>query len=195
MWKRRWLASATPSATSNSTMRALARAFSTLALLCLIGAVAVILLTRPGSAPLPPLTGTVERIVIEKSARRMTLWQEGRPVRSYPVALGRAPVGPKERQGDARTPEGAFRIDRRNAASAYTLSLGLNYPRPEDRARARAAGYDPGGDIMIHGQPNALPEGRVLAGDWTAGCIALANAQMREVWAVTPVGTPVVIVP
>lgn len=116
-------------------------------------------------------------------------------LRAYPVALGFSPEGDKAREGDGRTPEGRFTIDRRNAASAYTLSLGIDYPRPEDRARARKAGYSPGGDIMIHGQPNAVPDGSMLPGDWTAGCIALSNAEIREIWQVVPIGTPVEIRP
>lgn len=144
---------------------------------------------------LPPLSGVVERIVVEKAARRLTLVQGGKTVRAYHIALGFSPSGDKTRQGDGRTPEGLFRLDRRNAQSAYHLSLGLDYPQPDDRARARAGGYDPGGDIMIHGQPNALPEGMVVKGDWTAGCIAVSNAEIREIWAVTDQTTLVEIRP
>lgn len=145
--------------------------------------------------PPPPLTGQVERIVIEKAARRMQVFQDGKAVRTYRIALGFTPEGDKVRQGDGKTPEGEFTIDRRNHRSAFTLSLGLNYPQPEDVERAAKGGYSPGGDIFIHGQPNALPEGFKLKGDWTAGCIALANTEMRELWAVTPIGTKVEILP
>ena len=145
--------------------------------------------------PLPPLAGQIDHIVIEKSARRMQLFQNGQPVRSYHISLGFAPGGDKAVQGDGRTPEGRFRIDRRNHRSAYHLSLGLDYPQPEDRARAAAGGYNPGGDIFIHGQPNALAEGVTLKGDWTAGCIAITNDQMREIWQVAPIGTVVEIRP
>lgn len=145
--------------------------------------------------PPPPLTGEVERIVIEKAARRMQLYQDGQVVRTYQIALGFAPEGDKTRQGDGKTPEGEFVIDRRNESSAFHLSVGLNYPRPEDVQRAAAGGYDPGGDIFIHGQPNALPEGFKLKGDWTAGCVAVTNTEMREIWAVTPIGTKVEILP
>lgn len=145
--------------------------------------------------PPPPLTGQVDRILIEKAARRMQLMQDGKVVRSYRIALGFTPEGDKHRQGDGRTPEGEFRIDRRNDGSAFHLSLGLDYPRPQDRTRAAAGGYSPGGDIFIHGQPNALPEGFKLRGDWTAGCIAVTNSEMREIWAVTPIGTVVEVRP
>ncbi|MCB6177684.1 L,D-transpeptidase family protein [Rhodobacter sp. Har01] len=179
-------------------MKRLARLFALLALLALFGAAALLWVRpvpQPPPLPLPPLSGPVDLIVVEKAARRMLLLQDGQPVRSYRVALGFSPDGDKLRQGDGRTPEGHFTIDRRNDQSAYHLSLGLDYPQPEDRARAKAAGYDPGGDIMIHGQPNQLPEGFVVKGDWTAGCIAVTNAEMREIWAHAPTGTPVEIRP
>lgn len=169
-----------------------------LLLLVALGFIAASLYSPPAQVPAPPpppLTGSVDRIVIEKAARRMQLMQDGKVVRTYRVALGFAPQGDKERQGDGKTPEGEFTIDRRNSESAFHLSVGLDYPRPADRVRAAKGGYSPGGDIFIHGQPNALPEGFRLKGDWTAGCIALTNAEMRELWAVTPIGTRVEIRP
>jgi murein L,D-transpeptidase YafK len=179
-------------------MKQLLRLLVYLCLLIGLGLVAASLYSPPTvvtAPPAPPLTGTVERIVIEKAARRMMLIQDGQPVRVYQIALGFAPTGTKVRQGDGKTPEGEFTIDRRNEESAFHLSLGLDYPKPADLARAATAGYSPGGDIFIHGQPNALPEGFKLKGDWTAGCIALTNAEMREIWAVTPIGTKVEVRP
>jgi murein L,D-transpeptidase YafK len=174
------------------------RLLAYLFLLACFGFIAASLYSPPVEVsvpPPPPLTGEVERIVIEKAARRMQLFQDGKPVRTYRIALGFTPEGDKVRQGDGKTPEGQFTIDRRNGESAFHLSVGLDYPRPEDRAEAAKGGYSPGGDIFIHGQPNALPEGFKLKGDWTAGCIALTNSEMREVWAVTPIGTKVEILP
>lgn len=150
---------------------------------------------RPMPPSPPALTGEVDLIVIEKAARRMQLFQNGKPVRTFQIALGFAPSGDKVRQGDGKTPEGVFTIDRRNDESAFHLSVGLDYPRPDDRDRAARGGYSPGGDIFIHGQPNALPDAAKLTGDWTAGCIALTNAEIREVWAVAPIGTKVEILP
>lgn len=177
-------------------MKRLARLFAVLTLLALIGAAALLWL-RPAAPPppLPPLSGPVDLILVEKSARRLSLIQDGHTVRTYRIALGFAPTGDKQRQGDGRTPEGRFTIDRRNAASAFHLSLGLDYPRPQDRARAKAAGLDPGGDIMIHGQPNRLPDGLIVKGDWTAGCIAVSNADIKEIWDHAPTGTPVEVRP
>ncbi|MFV0302612.1 MAG: murein L,D-transpeptidase family protein [Paracoccus sp. (in: a-proteobacteria)] len=194
-------------------MKRLARVFSALAIALILWGVWLVLAPdliprpaappvtlpqRPEARPEPPqatLQGPVDRILIEKSARRMTVYRRGDPLKTYRIGLGFAPNGSKQRQGDGRTPEGIFRIDRRNDASAYHLSLGIDYPRPEDRARARAAGVDPGGDIFIHGQPNQRPDGEVLAGDWTAGCIAVSDAEIRELFAAADLGTEVEIRP
>ena len=176
-------------------MKRLAQIFSALVLIALLAAGAALIWLRPAPVvSLAPLR-QIDRIVVEKSARRMVLFADGQAVRIYQVALGRAPVGEKLRRGDNRTPEGVFHIDRKNAASAFHLSLGLDYPRAEDRVRARAAGFDPGGDIMIHGQPNSFPAGSVINGDWTAGCIAVSDAEMEEIFAATPVGTEVEVRP
>ncbi|MDO5643986.1 MAG: L,D-transpeptidase family protein [Paracoccus sp. (in: a-proteobacteria)] len=160
---------------------------------------------RPGmtDAPRPvprpelsaPIIGQIDRIVIEKQARKMRVYQQGRLVRAYDIALGFAPEGDKRMQGDGKTPEGVFRIDRRNAASRFHLSLGLDYPRAQDRARAQAGGYDPGGDIFIHGQPNHIAKGFRVKGDWTDGCVAIDNHQIAELFAATPIGTEVEIRP
>lgn len=179
-------------------MKRLLRLLAWLTLVAVLGVLTASLFMPPERVdipPPPPLTGQVDRVLIEKSARRMQLFQDGKPVRTYRIALGFSPDGDKDRQGDGRTPEGEFTIDRRNASSAFHLSLGLDYPRPDDRARAADGGYSPGGDIFIHGQPNALPDGFRLKGDWTAGCIAVTNVEMREIWAVTPIGTTVEIRP
>lgn len=144
---------------------------------------------------IPVLDVPVERIVIDKSDREMRIYSEGALVVTYPVALGFAPDGHKQQQGDGRTPEGIYSVDRRNPGSRYHLSLGLDYPRAEDRARAAAAGVSPGGDIFIHGQPNAVPDTMMIPGDWTAGCIALTNPQMDALYAHTAIGTPVEIRP
>ncbi len=145
--------------------------------------------------PLPPLQGSVDRVVIDKSDRSLSLIQDGRAVRVYPVGLGFAPQGDKARQGDGRTPEGTFHIDLRNDASQYHLSLRIDYPQPDDITRAASQGVDPGGEIFIHGQPPGLGLRERLAGDWTAGCIAVTNVSIQEIWRVTPIGTPVEIVP
>lgn len=177
-------------------MKRLAQIFSALVLLCFLTTGAALILLRPAALPtaLTPLTA-VDRIVVEKSARRILLFQKGKILRSYRIALGPAPKGDKVRQGDGRTPEGIFHINRKNAGSAYHLSLGLDYPQADDRARAKAGGFDPGGDIMIHGQPNARPRDAVIGSDWTAGCIAVSNAEIAEIFAATAIGTEVEVRP
>lgn len=178
-------------------MRRLARLFTALSLVFLLGAaiLMVVPMTQRPQPDRPGLTGGIDRILIEKSARRMTAFRDGQMLKTYRIALGFAPVGDKDRQGDGKTPEGTFTIDRLNPQSAYHLSLGLDYPQPADRARAAALGIDPGGDIFIHGQPNNQPRGQVVPGDWTAGCIAVSDAEIRELYAAARIGTKVEIRP
>ncbi len=146
-------------------------------------------------APKVPITSPVERILVEKAARRMTVWQKDGPPKTFNIALGFSPKGNKTRQGDGRTPEGTYYIDRLNRQSKYHLSLGLDYPQKSQREAARRAGIDPGGDIMIHGQPNQIAEGFKVKGDWTAGCIALTNPEIEEIFAHAAIGTKVEIRP
>lgn len=145
--------------------------------------------------PVGALDAPVTRIEIDKSERRMTAYAGERAMKTYRIALGFAPEGDKVQQGDGKTPEGRFVINRRNGQSKYHLSLGLDYPQPDDVARARSASMDPGGDIFIHGQPNELPDGVMLDGDWTAGCIAVTDAEIRELWDHVAMGTEVVVTP
>jgi len=148
------------------------------------------------SSPLPPET-TVDRVVVEKSARRLTVFRDGVALESYAVALGQEPVGPKQFEGDGKTPEGTYTIDWRKEDSSYHRALHVSYPNPEDVAAAEAAGRSPGGLIMIHGLPNGFgflgPLHRAF--DWTDGCIAVTNAEIEELWRVVPDGTPIEIRP
>lgn len=138
---------------------------------------------------------TAELVRVDKSERTLTLFADGRAVKTYSgIQLGGAPQGHKQFEGDERTPEGLYSIDARNPQSAYHLSLRISYPNARDSAYAEAQGRSPGGDIFIHGQPNALPLDR-LPGDWTDGCIALSNAEMDELWQAVADGTPVEIIP
>lgn len=146
--------------------------------------------------PLPPGT-TIDRILIEKSRRQLSIFQNGRRLKTYRVALGRNPIGPKEQEGDDKTPEGVYHIDERKADSDYHLALHLSFPNEQDTAGAVARGISAGSDIEIHGLPNDKnwigPAHRQI--DWTAGCIALTDAEIEELWRITPVGTMVEIVP
>ena len=167
------------------------------AALTLLASLAVLLLW-PGAKP-ARATGSesaVALVRVEKAARRLSLIDErGAVVRTYiGIQLGDEPVGPKRFEGDERTPEGRYSIDHGNLGSAYHLSLHISYPDAQDRAYARSQGRSPGGDIFIHGQPNWLSAGRA-PGDWTDGCIALADAEIEELWGLVGDGTAIEIVP
>jgi murein L,D-transpeptidase YafK len=142
------------------------------------------------------LTG-VDRVVIEKGIRRLSLYRRGELLKSYRIALGRVPVGKKATEGDGKTPEGCYIIDRRKPNSNYHRALHISYPNVEDRRQAAARGVSPGGDVMIHGLPNGF--GAIgslhLKQDWTLGCIAMTNEEIDEIWKSVPDGTPVKIVP
>jgi murein L,D-transpeptidase YafK len=146
--------------------------------------------------PLPQGT-TIDRILVEKSARRLTVFANGSKLKEYRVALGRNPVGAKEEEGDMKTPEGFYKIDSRNPQSDYHLALHVSYPSEEDTAGAMARGLNAGFDIMIHGIRNG--GGWIGAfhrlRDWTAGCIAMTDEEIEELWRVTSDGTPIEIRP
>lgn len=131
------------------------------------------------------------QIVVNKARREMLLLRGESILRSYRIALGREPIGHKFKEGDGRTPEGRYTIDRRNPKSKYHLSLHISYPDGRDIARAHAAAVDPGGDIMIHGLKDGVP----APGDWTQGCIAVTDEEMDEIWNLVADGTPIVIHP
>ncbi len=134
----------------------------------------------------------VTRVVVMKSDRKMYLLHHDKVLQSHEIDLGFAPAGHKQFEGDGRTPEGRYLIDRRNPDSSFHLSIGINYPNERDVEVARAAGQSPGGDIFIHGQPNKLKPGRP---DWTAGCISVSNEEIEWVYAMVKDGTPVDIYP
>ena len=144
-----------------------------------------------------PAEAQADLVEVFKGERRMELKREGRTIRRYRVALGFSPERHKEREGDGRTPEGYYTVDARNPRSAFHLSLRVSYPDEDDKARAASLGVSPGGDIYIHGQPNGWRKFLVghPAKDWTTGCVAVSDAEIREVWALVPTGARVVIHP
>jgi len=141
--------------------------------------------------------GSVDRILIEKNARRLMLISQGEVLKSYKIALGGNPIGPKERQGDSKTPEGTYVIDGRNEDSRFHLSLHISYPNERDKKRAKELGVSPGGDIMIHGIKNGFSwvGDAHTAVDWTKGCIAVTDEEIEEISKVAPNGTVVEIRP
>ena len=137
----------------------------------------------------PPVT----QVVVEKGDRQMFLLSGRTVLKAYDIGLGFQPIGHKLYEGDGRTPEGIYFIDRQNPNSTYHLSLGISYPDPTDKARAMMLGQQPGGDIMIHGRG---PYGKQQkARDWTAGCIAVNDEEIEEIFSMVRPGVPVVIYP
>ncbi len=131
----------------------------------------------------------VTRLVAFKQARELHVMHHGRRLETYRFQLGFAPVGHKQFEGDGKTPEGEYIIDRRNPNSAFHLSIGISYPNEADREFARAMGRSPGGDIFIHGTPRRY----VNKPDWTAGCIAVMDSEMEDIYAMVRDGTPIAI--
>lgn len=134
----------------------------------------------------------VTRVVVFKDERKMHLLHKEEVLKSYDMGLGFAPEGHKNFEGDGKTPEGHYVINRRNPNSEFHLSVGISYPNNTDRVRALAAGKRPGGDIFIHGRPWKYQDGKR---DWTAGCIAVTNREIEEIYAMVRNGTPISIYP
>ena len=133
-----------------------------------------------------------DRILVLKGERRLELLRAGETLRSYPVRLGRNPVGPKIFQYDGRTPEGVYVIDRRTRRTQFHLALHISYPQADNIARAAQYRIPPGGSIFIHGTPGT---GSRFERDWTDGCIAVSNRAIEEIWKLVDVGTPIEIRP
>jgi murein L,D-transpeptidase YafK len=137
----------------------------------------------------------IDAVLVYKSERLLMLLHAGEVVQHYRISLGRNPVGPKIREGDQRTPEGRYVLDWRNPDSRFYRSIHISYPAPADLARARSAGVDPGGDVMIHGLPMDPVKAQLAWDDWTDGCIAVPNEAMDAIWDAVADGTLIVIRP
>lgn len=164
--------------------------------LCVIGYSQV--MRRFGHGTPPPMQAAgqwADAVTVDKSDRQLVLWRDGQAIRSYAVALGSDPSGDKQREGDGRTPEGTYLIDWRNDRSIAHLSLHISYPDATDRADAASRGVSPGGNVMIHGMMNGWGwiGGLHRLIDWTDGCIAVTDGEMREIWSLVPDGTPITI--
>ena len=136
-------------------------------------------------------------VIVEKAERKLHLVRDGEAFRTFRIALGIRPVGDKTREGDFRTPEGRYVLDSRNPNSEYFLSIHVSYPNRADRLEANRRGVDPGGAIMIHGQPNEPSQSETYyrTQDWTNGCIAVSNSDMIDIWLMTGENTPIEIRP
>jgi murein L,D-transpeptidase YafK len=170
------------------------RAKILLAVFLIIGATAIFFFAHQDRKVLPAGT-TIDRILVEKSERKLSILRGDKVLKTYHVALGRNPIGAKEQEGDNKTPEGIYTIDYRNPKSDYHLALHISYPSAEDTTRAAQRGVNAGFDIMIHGLPNG--QDRIGAAhrqkDWTAGCIAVTDEEIDELYRVTPDGTTIEI--
>lgn len=179
---------------SGSRSRQTLRRYLLFALTLLLIAAAVVFIFQKRQDLRSP---KADKILVEKGARRLTLLSGSRTLKEYHIALGFSPVGPKEREGDGRTPEGIYIIDFHKPDSAFHRALHVSYPSAQDNARAAEAGLSPGGDILIHGLPSGL--GALGAGyrlrDWTAGCIAVTDPEIDEIYSSVDDGTPIEIVP
>jgi murein L,D-transpeptidase YafK len=142
--------------------------------------------------------GFVDYVLVKKREQKLYLYSEDQVVKSYKIAMGKQPKGQKLKEGDSRTPEGLYTLDWRNPNSKFFRSIHVSYPNVVQTRSAREAGVDPGGEIMIHGQPNDWSERIKLTfsyQNWTEGCIALENQDMIEVWDLVRDGTPIKIDP
>ena len=150
--------------------------------------------------PLVAVSGdfpVADEVIIDKSDRVLHLLNGGQIFRTFKIALGIQPQGDKQKEGDFKTPEGRYLLDSRNPNSDYFLSIRVSYPNAADRQEARQLGVDPGGAIMIHGQPNdpSRSEAYYQTQDWTNGCIAVSNSDMIDIWLMTDENTPIEIRP
>lgn len=140
--------------------------------------------------------GTIDKILVVKSERKLHLMHRDTVVKSYRVSLGKK-SGPKQYEGDQRTPEGIYAINWRKHSDNFNLSMHISYPNAKDVQRSQESGLPPGGMIMLHGTPNdeEYPEWFFNTLDWTEGCIALTNPDMKEVWEAVQDGTLIEIRP
>ncbi|KNX79565.1 hypothetical protein DA83_15655 [Pseudomonas sp. 250J] len=154
-------------------------------------------------SPVQPAAGGVQqerlidKVLVIKSERRLQLISRGEPLKTYRISLGKQPKGAKEREGDKKTPEGLYWLDWRKVSDRYNLAMHISYPNITDAAKARSEGVAAGSMIMIHGTPinEEYPEWYFHTLDWTEGCIAMRNDDMREVWSMVKDGTLIEIRP
>ncbi len=145
--------------------------------------------------PVLPVPVMADKVLVLKSERKLLLMKGNEVLKTYTVSLGANPVGFKVREGDHKTPEGSYVLDRHNSHSLYHKSIHISYPNTDDVVRARKLGVPTGGDLFIHGLPNDYEGPTQELGDWTEGCIAVTNAEIEEIWRVVADGTPIEIKP
>lgn len=159
--------------------------------------VAIVALMESSTQQALPANAKADHVVVMKSQRVLLLMSGEKILKSYKISLGGDPVGPKAQEGDHKTPEGMYILDRRNAKSRFYRSMHISYPDEKDQVRAARLGVSPGGDVFVHGLPNGfgwLGKTHLLM-DWTDGCIAVSDQEMDELWRAVPDGTPIEIKP
>ena len=171
----------------------------TLIFLLLLITILFISCSSETESPQTMITQNIDNILVEKANRKMYLRHGNEIVRTYKISLGKDPIGAKVKSGDNKTPEGIYTIEKHNPKSAFHLSLKISYPNEDQVKTAKDGGYDPGGDIMIHGYPNKIPAFLFKFWhrwkDWTAGCIAVTNDEIEEIYDIVKDGTPITILP
>lgn len=156
---------------------------------------------RPATAQIPrpaPEPLKADLVIVDKSERVLQLIRKGSVLKTFAIALGRAPQGAKRMEGDGRTPEGVYTLDWRNPDSQFYRAIHVSYPRPDETTHADRWGVSPGGLIMVHGLPNGIDDPRIVGHpwiDWTDGCIAVTNDEMDEIWSRVDDGTTIIIYP
>lgn len=146
----------------------------------------------------------VDEVRVYKTKHRMEMLFEGNITKVYTVMLGRGGMAPKRQEGDKLVPEGEYILDYKNPYSNFYRSIHLTYPNADDIKRAKEMGVNPGFDIFVHGMPrfysdlDEILDERIMnlifkKGDWTAGCIAVQNYEMQEIWDSVEVPTPITI--
>lgn len=141
-----------------------------------------------------------DKIIVDKSDRKMYLYKNGSVIDAFRVSLGANDhKGAKVRQGDKRTPLGTYRVLNKRCHSVKYMAMTISYPNAADRAKAAKRGVNPGSLITIHGQPHWNADGHgddyTLTKDWTDGCIALTNKGMRKLWSRIKTGVPITLRP
>lgn len=144
-----------------------------------------------------PANIQVDSIVVYKSKRTLLAFSMGQLVKTYKISLGKSPYGSKEFEGDKKTPEGIYFINAKNPNSGYHKNLGISYPDKCDIENAKRIGRSTGGDVKIHGLRNGLGFISKFQRwyDWTAGCIALTDEEVDELYTSTKIGTKIEIKP
>lgn len=152
---------------------------------------------KPKEIPTISSLPEISKLRVLKAKRLLELYSGDKVIKTYTISLGRNPIGRKQQEGDAKTPEGNYYITHHNPQSSYHLSLGISYPNSQDLENAQKLGVSAGGNIMIHGQPNFAPFfgyfNRMI--DWTQGCIAVTNSDIEEIYAAVKDNTPIEILP